>query len=209
MKRYYAGIGSRETPINVMETMRNIAIILERQGLVLRSGGANGADDAFEKGVSNPDNKDIYLPYPEFNGRSSKKSPFIYIPFGDDDFDKAYESLIHHPSKGKMGASAKNMMLRNYFQIYGIRNQPKSEFVICWTPDAANGTTIKTTYDTGGSGQCIRLAAINNIPVYNLEDKRYKHMDQRDILNLILYNLENEINPDSQDNINFNTTSFF
>lgn len=186
MKRYYAGIGSRETPINVMETMRNIAIILERQGLVLRSGGANGADDAFEKGVSNPDNKDIYLPYPEFNGRSSKKSPFIYIPFGDDDFDKAYESLIHHPSKGKMGASAKNMMLRNYFQIYGIRNQPKSEFVICWTPDAANGTTIKTTYETGGTGQAIRLAAFEKIPVYNLANSTYDGLTPDQIVELVL-----------------------
>ena len=186
MKRYYAGIGSRETPINVMETMRNIAIILERQGLVLRSGGANGADDAFEKGVSNSCNKDIYLPYPEFNGRSSKKSPFIYIPFGDEDFDKAYESIIHHPSKGKMGASAKNMMLRNYFQLYGIRNQPKSEFVICWTPDAANGTTIKTTYETGGTGQCIRLAAIEKIPVYNLANPMYDGLTPDQIVELVL-----------------------
>lgn len=186
MIRYYAGIGSRETPVNVMSKMSIIAKILEEKQYVLRSGGANGADTAFEMGVNSWTKKDIYLPYPEFNGRSSKKSPFIYIPFGDEDFDKAYESIKVHPSKGKMGASAKNMMLRNYFQLYGIRNQPKSEFVICWTPDAANGTTIKTTYETGGSGQCIRLAALENIPVYNLANSLYNELTPEQIVQLVI-----------------------
>ena len=196
MIRYYAGIGSRETPVNIMTKMSIIAKILEEKQYVLRSGGANGADTAFEMGVNSWTKKDIYLPYPEFNGRSTKQKSYIYIPFGDEDFDAAYESLKVHPSKGKMGATAKNMMLRNYFQIYGIRNQPKSDFVICWTSDAANGTTVKTSYDTGGSGQAIRLAALENIPVYNLEDKRYKDMSDVDFVELLLYNFKNNIHPD-------------
>jgi predicted Rossmann fold nucleotide-binding protein DprA/Smf involved in DNA uptake len=48
--KYYAGIGSRETPKEICNKMTEIASLLEKQDFVLRSGGANGADSAFEKG---------------------------------------------------------------------------------------------------------------------------------------------------------------
>lgn len=208
--KYYAGIGSRDTPKNVLLKMRDIASFLELNNFILRSGGAKGADTAFESGVVNPELKNIYLPFRNFNGHKSDNKSYIYVEKGDPELDPAFYSLKLHPSKGKMNDTAKAMMMRNYFQIHGLKDQSKSQFVICWTPDATNGKTILTSWDSGGSGQCIRLAALENIPVYNLEDNRYKDMDPRDILNLILYNLENEINPDScYININTNTTSLF
>ena len=47
----YAGIGSRQTPPNVQNIMRQVAKELEKKGYKLRSGHAKGADLAFEQGV--------------------------------------------------------------------------------------------------------------------------------------------------------------
>ena len=62
---YYAGIGSRETPKNKCRLMTKIAKILSGK-YTLRSGGADGADSAFEAGAG--DNKQIFLPSNYFNG---------------------------------------------------------------------------------------------------------------------------------------------
>jgi predicted Rossmann fold nucleotide-binding protein DprA/Smf involved in DNA uptake len=48
---YYAGVGSRETPAHVCKQMTELAKRLESFGLTLRSGGAKGADKAFEAGA--------------------------------------------------------------------------------------------------------------------------------------------------------------
>ena len=50
----YAGIGSRSTPPEVQAVMRTLANNLEYTGFTLRSGGAKGADSAFEHGVEKP-----------------------------------------------------------------------------------------------------------------------------------------------------------
>ncbi len=60
MSKYYAGIGSRKTPPEMMSLMTDLAARLEEQGWILRSGGAIGADSAFQLGVKDPDNQRIY-----------------------------------------------------------------------------------------------------------------------------------------------------
>ena len=62
----YAGIGSRKTPVHILSKMRRVAERLEVRGYTLRSGGADGADTAFEEGCKR---KEIFLPQPGFNGR--------------------------------------------------------------------------------------------------------------------------------------------
>ena len=183
--------------------MTEIASLLEKQDFVLRSGGAEGADHAFEIGISDPLMMDIYLPQINFNNKSGSK--YIFISNSDhSNYKAAYESLKYHPRGFNMSHGTKVMMIRNYFQACGLVNQSNSSFVICWTPKGANGYTIKTTYDNGGSGQCIRIAAAHNIPVYNLKDSRYSHLTAQEIVNIILYNLQNGIN---QDNIISNQTT--
>ena len=194
--KYYAGIGSRDTPIHVQKTLKEIANLLEQEEFILRSGGANGADIAFESGIKNHSNMNIYLPFKEFNNRRHNGTSYIYIEKGNIELDPAYQSLKHHPSKGNMRDAAKAMMMRNYFQLHGLSDQNISSFVICWTRDGANGTTILTDWDSGGSGQCIRLAALKNIPVYNLNDSRYSSMNAIDFVNLVLNNLKCNLNPD-------------
>lgn len=64
--RFYAGIGSRETPPAILETMRAAARRLRDLGFVLRSGGAAGADTAFAEGAGVC--SEIFLPWPGFRG---------------------------------------------------------------------------------------------------------------------------------------------
>jgi predicted Rossmann fold nucleotide-binding protein DprA/Smf involved in DNA uptake len=58
---FYAGVGSEDTPQDVLDNMTALAAELEKEGYVLRSGGAPGADTAFSNGVSNAKNKKIYF----------------------------------------------------------------------------------------------------------------------------------------------------
>lgn len=58
---YYAGIGSRETPTFVLEAFKQIGEELAKLGVILRSGGASGADSAFEEGCDRVNGeRDIY-----------------------------------------------------------------------------------------------------------------------------------------------------
>lgn len=68
---FYTGVGSRETPNDVMKVMYKFAQKMALHGAVLRSGGADGADTAFEWGCDKKQGmKEIYLPWNGFNGRS-------------------------------------------------------------------------------------------------------------------------------------------
>lgn len=66
MTKTYAGIGSRDTPKDILRRMTNIAYKLQEKGYTLLSGGADGADTAFELGAGKL--KEIYLPWNNFNG---------------------------------------------------------------------------------------------------------------------------------------------
>jgi hypothetical protein len=86
--RTMTGIGSRDTPRDVLDTMTNLMYELHKDGWILRSGGASGADDAFEKGILNytgkieEDYAEIFIPWNNFLGDDKnypKKSSQGYI----------------------------------------------------------------------------------------------------------------------------------
>jgi len=54
MSVFYTGIGSRETPRHICIYMSKVAKILDKRGYILRSGGAQGADKAFQSSATNP-----------------------------------------------------------------------------------------------------------------------------------------------------------
>lgn len=149
---YYAGIGSRETPPKILAEMTKIAIELEKRGWVLRSGGAAGADSAFESGVSSPRMKEIYLPWPGFNGNSS---PLHSTPAWAEEIAAEFHPRYHSLSQG-----AQKLMARNSKQIFGNDSLAhRTKVVICWTPGGAT---------TGGTGQAIRIATHYGIPIINM-----------------------------------------
>lgn len=152
--KYYAGIGSRETPDDVLERMTNYAVVLAERGYTLRSGAAAGADTAFERGASAfPERKAIYLPWVGFNGHQDG------IIVGED--ERLREIAVrHHPAWEKCFPGARALHTRNVAQILG-HTEPivLSDFVLCWTLKARGG---------GGTGQAIRIARTYGVPVYDL-----------------------------------------
>jgi hypothetical protein len=118
---------------------------LAKKGLILRSGGADGADSAFEEGADSvfserfPTNKRIYLPWEGFNGKRG-------IVVGDDP-DLQEAAATWHPAWPRLSNGAKKLHTRNVAQIFGYGNeQQKSEFVLCsftkpfWTISSSTGS---------------------------------------------------------------------
>lgn len=163
INHHYAGIGSRETPQAYLEQMTTIATYLAARGWILRSGGASGADMAFEQGADHM--KEIFLPWPNFNGSFSHH---FVIP--EEAFQIASE---FHPAWNNLSPTARLLMGRNVQQVRGKLLTTPSKFVICWTPDGADGYNIRTSQNTGGTGQAIRIAHASRIPVYNI----YKELE--------------------------------
>ena len=82
---YYAGIGSRNTPVSILNAFMELGKILAEKGYILRSGRADGADSYFEKGaVSVHGTCEIFLPWRSFQSNSELAS-FPAIVFDDLD----------------------------------------------------------------------------------------------------------------------------
>ena len=174
-KRIYTGVGSRETPVPILTVITTLAKVLAQRGWVLRSGGAHGADSAFETGCDQAGGrKEIYLPWKGFNGNQS--ALFLSLPrVGNFDSiagrmnDKRAVALAvqFHPLKTQLFVPSHKMrtvlklMARNSQQILGesVSEENKTGFVICCTPQ---GQPI------GGTRQAIVLAHHFQIPVFNL-----------------------------------------
>jgi len=151
MSYYYTGIGSRKTPQGVLNTMTILASNLELTGLILRSGGADGADSAFEAGVKDSANKSIFLPWKGFN-----KNPSEHYTISPE----AYEMAEHyHPAWNRCSFAARQFHARNCYQVLGLNLATPSQFIVCWTPDGKH---------VGGTGQALRIATDHNIPIFNM-----------------------------------------
>lgn len=146
----YTGIGSRQTPQGVQNTMTDIARKLSVYGYTLRSGGAEGADMAFEIGAHK---KEIYLPWKNFNNN----------PSPHHEVSKKAKDLIKtvHPTPEKLTTMTRKLHGRNAYQILGENLTLPSRFVIFWAPEK-NGIV------QGETSTAVKLAKNNNIPTYNM-----------------------------------------
>lgn len=145
--RYYTGIGSRHTPAHVLDVMTELAREFSRAGWTLRSGGAKGADRAFEHGA---ERKEIFLPWAGFNGSQSE-----FWPPSEEAFGVARR---FHPAWYRCSDGAKKLHARNVHQVLGLDLKTPSDVVVCWTQD---GRLI------GGTAQALRIANEWMIPVLN------------------------------------------
>lgn len=156
----YAGIGSRKTPFEMLQTMVHLAEQLAERGWTLRSGGATGADEAFETGALNAGAPmEIYLPWPGFNGKQpNAELGYIQPHFSQELMDLARD---HHPQWSACGRGARWLHCRNVCQVLGSDLQTPADMVVCWTPKALG---------TGGTGQALRIARAHNVPVFDIAD---------------------------------------
>jgi len=158
----YAGIGSRETPSETLSEMALFASYAVTASMILRSGAAPGADEAFENGCNSPNvgEKEIFLPWKNFN-----KHPSTLFEIHPSAFTLA-EGI--HPHFKYMKRPSKLLIARNMHQVLGKNLNTPVEFVICWTKDGCESHETYTPSKTGGTGSAIALASKVGIPVYNL-----------------------------------------
>jgi hypothetical protein len=155
MFKYYAGIGSRQTPLSILSLMTNLATKLEKQGWVLRSGGAQGADTAFSSGCVE---KQIFVPWNGFQGQQ------LVFPIPSEAYTIA--STIH-PGWTRLNQGAQSLMARNCMQLLGPNLNNPVKMVLCWTLDGMEKESERSS-KSGGTGQAIAHASRLGIPVYNL-----------------------------------------
>lgn len=144
--RIYTGVGSRSTPNDIQQIMTELAHKLNGYGYILRSGGASGADTAFESGAV--DKKEIYL--------AGDCTPAAM------DISKKY-----HPAWERCTDYVRRLHGRNAFQVLGADLKTPSAFLICWTEDGASTHTERTIH-TGGTGTAISIADAHHVRITNL-----------------------------------------
>ncbi len=170
------GIGSRETPADILALMTRIGRALESRKARLRSGGAGGADIAFEAGWSDASLCEIFHPWPGFKpkigggdvdvermlGRSRpSRGPGAPIVITGSVLDRAMDiASTTHPAWDRCGEGARKLHARNGPQVLGPKLDRLTDVVICWTVDGG---------PTGGTGQAIRLAMQHDVPIVNLQ----------------------------------------
>lgn len=158
--RFYTGVGSRETPPEVLRQMMTLADWLRLLGYTLRSGGAGGADTAFEMGAYG--NAHVYLPWGGFNGR--------YRCRKDSPSREAYTmAQTVHPAWSRLSGGPRALHARNCHQVLGDSLDAPSDFLVCWTPDGCTSEATRMK-NTGGTATAIVLADRHAIPVFNLFD---------------------------------------
>lgn len=144
-------------PNSYNEVIGDICNFLISEGYILRSGGAMGADRAFEEAykVLGGD-YEIYLPWDGMNDLYEDGERYFVVK-EQEYFDIAKR---YHPAWGKLKSGARKMMARNSQQMIG-NNGIKSKFVICYTPDGK---------EIGGTAQMLRMANSDeyNTPIFNL-----------------------------------------
>lgn len=162
----YTGIGSRDTPGHVLTFMSHFAEVLATNGWTLRSGGAQGADSAFELGCRKAKGAmQIFLPWTKFNGHIANGDNCVVPQFNQDVIDIA---RAHHPNWANLTTGVRKLIARNVCQVLGTcpSFDTPSRFVICWTPGGKSG---------GGTGTAIRVARTYGVPVYDLGE--YNNLD--------------------------------
>lgn len=148
--------------------MRNLAWDLVGLGYKLRSGGAPGADTAFEEGaLLGGQLPEVYLPWPGFNDHAGK----VYLA---EPSPEAFEvSARYHPNWRYLSRGAKKLHARNAHQVLGLKLDDPADFVVCWTPD---GSLDGQGRRVGGTGQALRIAHGHGVEVINLQRESHRAM---------------------------------
>ena len=161
---YYAGIGSRKTPQDILKIMERIGEACTGEGYILRSGGAPGADMAFEKGCTGKKRsmestctgkKEIWNPWKN------------KITIHDWAVQKATEVCWEYPL-ARMKPFVQALIVRNMYQIFGESGVQPVDFVVYWCP----GNPLEKGFESGGTRYAVRAADTAGIRTFNLRTQK-------------------------------------
>lgn len=174
--KYYSGVGSRETPEDVIVLMENLGEYLCDQGYRGRSGMAPGADMAFYRGAQRSARFaevgfDNFLPNawmfnrPEFGNIVPDPSANIFDATRFvDTYDQAQE--IAFAARGNFEGLKRGgieLHTRNTFQVLGPTLDVPSRAVICWAIPVGKQGKFR-----GGTNTAIQIAKRFEVEVINL-----------------------------------------
>ena len=114
--------------------MTTLAAGLEAAGWRLHSGGADGADTAFENGTTTR-RRTIYLPWKGYNGHAG---PDAVTLSPQQQAEVQPKVAKYHGAWGRCSRGARALHGRNFAIIHGLTDQGADrtvDAVICWTPD--------------------------------------------------------------------------
>ena len=186
----YAGIGSRKAPKKILRAIHWLAWGLARQGCMLRSGAASGADTAFERGSDEGKGlKEIFLPWERFNGRdSSEKGVYLMDLLPCLAKAEKYWNLRVKKSKyasqlpwKKMKSATQLLMARNVHQILGPDLDNPAGMVLYWTKlPEQGGTTFGLFIARENNIPCIRVTP--GLEFVSLMDQLGKAMQNQGLI---------------------------
>jgi hypothetical protein len=155
----YAGIGSRQTPSEVLKQMTEMAKQLESKGYTLNTGitfrgKEEGADKAFSDGTTK---KNLFSP--EKQGARAKEQTI---------------AKEMHPNPGALSGGGLKLMARNTNQVFGDNLDKPVDFVLFYAKETSNPLRPE-----GGTGQAVEMARRKGIPTINMADINWR--DQLEI----------------------------
>ena len=174
----YAGVGSRRTPPDVLDAMGDIAQTLGDAGTALSTGGARGADKAFETGALRTDAPiTVHTPWPGYNGYRPGRDPetdieIVHPNAAETVAGRTYAVLArdHHPHWNRCSRGARALFVRNVSILAGALDDRGGMLpvraAIAYTP---NGLPVGR--EAGGTGHTLRTAASLDIPCVNLSPR--------------------------------------
>lgn len=180
----YAGIGSRETPIDIQKEMYKIGKELESLGYIGQSGGATGADKAFE-GANQPWEKEdgTVAGTKEFTkskanvtrwaqyskGRNSPTNMVVFKATDSNDTVRKIAKEIHPKKQDLSEKDGLNLHARNTFQVFGKNLDTPVDFVLFYAEEQKGLIRPK-----GGTGQAVEMARLKGIPTINMANSDWK-----------------------------------
>ena len=174
----YAGVGSRRTPPDILDAMGDIAQTLGDAGAALSTGGAHGADKAFETGALRTDAPiTVHTPWPGYNGYRPGRDPETDIdivhPKSTETVEgRTYADLAreHHPHWNRCGRGARALFVRNVSILAGAIDDDGGTLPVR-APIAYTPNGLPVGREAGGTGHTLRTAASLDIPSVNLSPR--------------------------------------
>jgi hypothetical protein len=171
----YAGVGSRQTPRDVLAVMEALAGQLAASGWVLRTGLSRGADQAFYCGAVTAGGRvELYLPWPGFEAGARLQGDERTVRVTEWPSAAACELAARHQAGWhRLSREQRLLLARDAHQVLGADLRSHARLVACWTADG--GLDGQGLYEDG-TGQALRIAHDHGVPVFNLA--RPEHLQE-------------------------------
>jgi hypothetical protein len=160
----YVGIGSRNAPQSVLDTMYRLSIRFAELGFTLRTLNNSEVDKAFYDGCISADGKmSVYVPWID---SSQPKNPYHCTP--------TKQAFTHcdrvDPNFQHFHTQTKAIKARLANLLFGVDTEVQADFLVCWSPEGAEDIhQIKAT--TGEISGVLEIKPTYTMPVFNFARK--------------------------------------